>query len=75
MSAPSTYKRMRGSILTNPRRLPWAAWVCDWWVSYHRTPKAAWRAAKREAARAARQSGGPPPQAEVRRVVFDDDAP
>jgi hypothetical protein len=68
MSKP---KEMRGSILTNPRRLPWAAWVCGWWVSYHRTSEAAASRAKREAARAARQSGGPPPQAEVRRVVFD----
>jgi hypothetical protein len=68
-------KTMRASLLTNPRRLPWAAWVSGWWVSYHRAPEAARRRALREAARAARQNGGPPPLAEVRRVILEESAP
>jgi hypothetical protein len=54
----------------NPRRLPWAAWVCGLGVSYHRTQDAAWRRAKRDASRLARQHGGHFPHVQVWKVDF-----
>ena len=55
--------------LVNPLRLPFEARVACWSVSYHRTVEAAERRAKREAAAAARQCGGPAPEWQVNRVA------
>lgn len=62
--------RIPHNPVLNPRALPWQSWVEGWHVAYHRTEEAAMRRAKREAAAAAKQSGGPAPAGEVRRVVF-----
>lgn len=56
--------------VTNPRRLPWQAWVTDYIVTYHRTEAAAQAAVKRHLRDCARHHGGSAPYSGVRPVVL-----
>ena len=57
------------NLITNPRRLPWQAWVTDYIVTYHRTEAAAQAAVKRHVRDCKRYHGGAAPHYGVRPVA------
>lgn len=57
------------NLITNPRRLPWQAWVADYVVTYHRTEAAARNACNRHVRDCLRYRGGSAPSWAVRPVA------